>query len=640
MSGMPSVTEFLELLAREAAPVEFEGPLLAARAAGLPADAIAELEEAKLIALRVRAVLERRRQREAELSGLFETASDLAALRDLDAVLRAIVHRARSLLGADVAYMTLNDDERGDTYMRVTDGSISARFQQLRLPMGAGLGGLVAQTGTPYATADYAADARFRHTGEIDAGVREEGLVAILGVPLRLGSRVIGVLFAANRSARPFAREEVALLASLAAHAAIAIDNARLLGETRAALEELSAANRVIREHSASVERAAEAHDRMAALVLRGGGVEEVAAALTEVLGGALLVLDADVRRLATVGSIEAPDPATIAEAVAASRNEGRSVRRGPYWIAAVVAGTENLGALVLAPNEELGEADQRILERAAMVTALLLLLRRSVADAEGRVRGELLDDLISRPVRDIDAVRVRAKRVGVDLDAPFAIVAVGARDLAEPPVRQRALSWATSYAASRGGLAAGRDGRVVLMLPGEDPGGAARAVARDLGRVLGRPVTAGAAGPAVGPADLAAAYREADRCVRALTALGRTGDGASAAELGFVGLLLGAADDRGRNGVDRFIADTIGPVVEYDARRGTALVKTLEVYFGCGASPARAAEALHVHVNTVTQRLDRVAHLLGADWSRPDRALEVQLALRVHRLRQEPGLT
>src|SRR3954468_23932508 len=179
--------EFLTLLAREAAPVEFERPLLAARQAGAPAAELAELEEIKIAALKVRALLERRRRRQEELSGLYDTAGDLAGLRDLDAVLRAIVRRARTLLGADVTYMTLNDAERGDTYMRVTDGSVAASFQRLRLPAGAGLGGLVAQTSTPYSTPNYPADAQFAHTPEIDAAVREEGLVAILGVPLRLG---------------------------------------------------------------------------------------------------------------------------------------------------------------------------------------------------------------------------------------------------------------------------------------------------------------------------------------------------------------------------------------------------------------------------------------------------------------------
>ncbi|ASW54649.1 diguanylate phosphodiesterase [Plantactinospora sp. KBS50] len=639
MGAMTIAVEFLELLAREAAPVEFEGPLVAARAAGAPAEHLAELERAKLVALRVRALLERRRQREVELSGLYDTASDLAGLRDLDAVLRAIVHRARTLLGADVAYMTLNDGERGDTYMRVTDGSISARFQGLRLPMGAGLGGLVAQTGTPYVTANYPEDSRFHHTGEIDAGVGEEGLVAILGVPLRLGSSVIGVLYAANRSARPFAREEVSLLVSLGAHAAVAIDTARLLAETRAALAELSGANATIQAHSASVERAAAAHDRMTALMLRGGGVEDVAAAVTEVLGGALLALDVEGRPLARVGEIAEPDRAELGEAVAASRTEGRSVRRGRHWFAAVVAGTENLGALVLRPDGELVDADQRILERAALVTALLLLFRRTVAEAEGRVRGELLDDLLAGPPRDPDALRDRARRLGIDLDAPYVLVTIGDDAIAATgSARQRALSWAMTYASTRGGLAAARDGRVALMLPGADAGDAARAVSRDLSRVTGRPVTAGASGPSHGPTSLVPAFREADRCLTALSALDRTGEGASAAELGFVGLLLGAVGDGGDREVARFLTETVGPVVDYDARRGTALVKTLEAYFGVGGSLARAAELLHVHVNTVTQRLDRVGQLLGADWQRPDRALEVQLALRLHRLRSLGG--
>src|SRR5689334_5058199 len=326
--------EFLTLLAREAAPVEFERPLLAARQAGAPAAELAGLEEIKIAALRVRELLERRRRREEELSALYDTAGDLAGLRDLDAVLRAIVHRARTLLGADVSYLTLDDPSRGDTYMRITDGSVAASFQTLRLPAGAGLGGLVAVSGTPYATAHYGNDPRFRHTAEIDSGVRDEGLVAILGVPLLLGPTVIGVLFAANRTERPFAREEVALLVSLAAHAAVAIDTARLLTETQSALEELSAANAVIQAHSQSVERAAAAHDRMTALVLRGGGVDDVAAALVDILGGALLVLDADGRDLALAKSADwAGDPpeldrAALGEAVAASRGDGRSVRR------------------------------------------------------------------------------------------------------------------------------------------------------------------------------------------------------------------------------------------------------------------------------------------------------------------------
>jgi DNA-binding PucR family transcriptional regulator len=141
--------------------------------------------------------------------------------------------------------------------------------------------------------------------------------------------------------------------------------------------------------------------------------------------------------------------------------------------------------------------------------------------------------------------------------------------------------------------------------------------------------VTVGASGPAAGPAALASAAAEAARCVRSLLALGRAGHGAALADLGFVGQLIGDRTD-----LAGYVRTTIGPVLDYDERRGTDLVDTLRAYFDCGTNLTRAKDVLHVHVNTVVQRLDRIASLLGEDWQAPDRALEIQLALRLQQLR------
>ncbi|MEU0400102.1 GAF domain-containing protein [Streptomyces sp. NPDC006197] len=617
---------YLELLARGAGTEAYDRPVLLARASGAGPEALAELEEAKQLALRVRAELEGRRRREAELSALFATAHDLAGLRDLDAVLRAIVQRARSLLGTEVAYLSLNDPAAGDTYMRVTEGSVSARFQQVRLGMGEGLGGLVAQTARPYVTEDYFEDPRFQHTRTIDAAVRDEGLVAILGVPLSLGSQVIGVLFAADRRARVFEREQVALLGSFAAHAAVAIDTANLLAETRSALAELERANDIIREHSAVIERASEVHDRLSELVLRGGGVHDVADAVSEVLGGTVEF--------------------TEAGAGSARRAGGHAVREGDDWVAAVSAGGETLGALVLHGQPDLDPVDQRTLERAALVTSLLLLARRSAGEAEQRVRGELLDDLLDAPDRDRRLLRERAARLRTDSEAPHVVLAAridraagdaseadaGGRESAD---RQRLWSAASHLAATRHGLASARDGGTVLLLPlgpGESAADLARQTARNLGGTLREPVTVGASAPVRTlldrPDQVAVAYQEARRCLDALVLLHRSGQGAAAEDLGFLGLLL--ADGRD---IDGFVGRTIGQVVAYDRRRGTELVRTLDAYFASGMSPARTKDELHVHVNTVAQRLERVGRLLGPDWQTPARALEIQLALRLHAL-------
>ncbi|MEU7411272.1 GAF domain-containing protein [Streptomyces sp. NPDC042638] len=622
--GTSAETPYLGLLARDASVEAYERPVLLARAEGEPAGRIAALEEARLLALRVRAELEGRRRREAELSALFETAHDLAGLRDLDAVLQAIVQRARSLLGTDVAYLSLNDPARGDTYMRVTEGSVSARFQQLRLGMGEGLGGLVAQTARPYVTDDYFQDGRFQHTHTIDAGVSDEGLVAILGVPLMLGPHVIGVLFAADRRARVFEREQIALLGSFAALAAAAIDTANLLTETRSALAGLERANEIIRDRSGVIERASEVHDRLAELVLRGGGVHDVAAAVSQVLDG----------------TVEFTEEAAVpAEALEASRAEGHAVRHGRDWIAAVAAGGELLGALVLRGHPGLDPVDQRTLERAAMVTSLLLLARRSAAEAEQRVRGELLDDLLDARDRDSRLLRERAGRLHADLDATHVVLAARLDGPAadadeEAAARRRLWSAASHLAATRHGLAAARDGGTVLLLPlgGDTATEVARRTARHLGTAVHQPVTVGASAPvtdlAAHPETVASAYAEGRRCLDALHLLGRPGDGAAAEDFGFLGLLLAGERD-----IAGFVDRTIGPVVSYDAQRGTELLRTLDAYFEGGMSPARTKDALHVHVNTVAQRLERVGRLLGADWQTPARALEIQLALRLNRL-------
>ena len=621
--------ELLRLLAQDASAEQIEeGARLLAAAD--PDDGAAARE----LALRVRSGLDVHRRREAELSALVDTARDLASLPDPGGVLDAIVRRARTLLGADVAYLTLHDAERRDTYMRATSGSVSARFQALRLPLGAGLGGLVAQTHRPYWSADYPADERFRHTSEIDAAVAEEGLVAICGTPLLVGSEFVGVLFVAKRTRRPFAHDEVALLGSLAALAAVSLLQSRRAAATAATLVALSSAHQ-------GIAQAAAAHDRFVGVVLAGGGVDDIAAVLGELLSCWVVVLDAEGGRLAARGPVPdgegapngdqaygAGDPLAEAPAVLRSAETGRLAEVDGTYAVAVTAAGQRLGTVVLGGCRGLDAGQGRTVERAAMVTAIVLGFRLRAAETDQRVRTDLLAELLGRtPGADSTAADralvERGRVLGLRLTAPH-VLAVCRGDAA----RRR------SVALAAGGLGDGRTlvgehgDEVVVLLPGRDPSAAAAELARRVGGP-GAAVTVGAAGPLVPARGLAAALAEARRTADALVALGLAGRGGSARDLGFAGLVLGGSAD-----VERYLGTVLGPLLDYDARRGSDLVGTLAAYYAAGASPRRAAGALHVHVNTVGQRLDRVAALLGPDWQAPDRALEIQLALRLHRLR------
>jgi len=61
-------------------------------------------------------------------------------------------------------------------------------------------------------------------------------------------------------------------------------------------------------------------------------------------------------------------------------------------------------------------------------------------------------------------------------------------------------------------------------------------------------------------------------------------------------------------------------------------------VYFSADGNVARTATVLGVHRNTVRQRLDRIGELMGEDWNRMPRKLDLQLALRVHAVAPRGG--
>lgn len=85
----------------------------------------------------------------------------------------------------------------------------------------------------------------------------------------------------------------------------------------------------------------------------------------------------------------------------------------------------------------------------------------------------------------------------------------------------------------------------------------------------------------------------------------------------------------------DDLLQDVIIPLSNYDARRGTELLHTLECFYDNRFNLSRAAAVLSVRPNTVTYRLERVREITGYDPAYPDGLLLLSLALKRHRIRK-----
>ncbi|MFI0350041.1 helix-turn-helix domain-containing protein [Actinomadura sp. 9N407] len=611
---------FLRLLVENADADAFDALVERARAGGVPAAGLARLERERAVAMRLRETLARHRRNEAELQLLNDTANDLASMRDLDSILQAISDRARRLLDCDLAYISLSDRDRGDCYIKAASGNISGLLHELRLPQGSGVGGLVARTGEPYSVPSYLKDESIVRTPEIDRTVVAERIDSLVGVPLKIKQEVIGVLMAAHRGTRAFTAHDISALAMLGAHAAVAIENARLLTAMRSAVEDLRVANTTIGSHIKDLERAADVHERLTKLVLQGKGVDDVAQATTDVLPGEVVIVNEHGGVITATGAITAPSAQELADVGARARASGHTLVHDGLCAVPMITESEDLGALVLLGETPIADTDRRILERAALAASLVLVTRRRVAEAQARVGGELLAELLATEPHDLDLLQHRARLLGVDLDACHTMVVAQT----DGTFHEGLHNLIATLARRQRGLATHHQGAVVLLLPGDDAAAVARAAMRELARACRHPVTAGTAQATHVP-QIAAAYEEAARCMRTLLALGRAGEVADARDLGFVGTLF-----NGRPDIASLVRTTIGPVMDYDRRHGSDLVRTLEVFCSTNQNTRNTAQALHLHANTVTQRLSRITQLLGDTWRQADRLLEVQVALRL----------
>jgi GAF domain-containing protein/sugar diacid utilization regulator len=585
------------------------------------------VENADLASYRIR--------RERELGALYATARSLTALGELDAVLESIVREAHELVGTDFTYLSLVGPE-GELTLKASQGTISSTFNQAHVPSGTGVGGRVIATGAPAWVSNYLQARDLPHDRTFDDLVIPEGMVALLGVPLLVGQEVIGVLFAADRTERPFEPDEVALLSAFADHAAIALNNARLYDESRSALKQLQAAYLTIERQVAIMERAQSVHESLTHVVLKGGGADEIARLLVDHLQGAVTVFDrsgAVVARCSLDPDI-AQQPSD--DAVEQARRSGRwattTDSTGRWHSAATVqAGDTYLGAVLLTRAEEPTPVDIRTVERAAQIMGLLILKDTAVAEAEERVRGELLTELLVSAPPVGPAQRARAHARGVDVASLNVVVVAMSETRSASDVGRRLRALSSEW----NGLAGEHRGRATLLAAASEPALVAETVHARLRKELGSAVRVVA--ERVADDNWGRAFELANRCCDLMRNLGVTDRGSTAERYAMFALLFDT--DRAQD-LDRFVTDTLGPLLVYDVRRSTQLVVTLSSYFANSGNLTRTAKALQVHMNTLLKRLDRVEGVLGEDWRAPDRALQLQVALRLHDLRTQPGRT
>jgi signal transduction protein with GAF and PtsI domain len=162
------------------------------------------------------------------LSDKLATLMEMAALANsnynLDAVVTRAVESVCHLTGAYTGSLMLLDEANRELRFEVVLGQRNAELKKLRIPLGQGLAGCVAESNTPMIVPDVQADGRFFRVADETTQFITRSMLA---VPLHIKGRVIGVLQAINKQEGTFDHADLKLAIALANLVAPAIDNVR-----------------------------------------------------------------------------------------------------------------------------------------------------------------------------------------------------------------------------------------------------------------------------------------------------------------------------------------------------------------------------------------------------------------------------
>jgi serine phosphatase RsbU (regulator of sigma subunit)/anti-sigma regulatory factor (Ser/Thr protein kinase) len=173
--------------------------------------------------------------RDAPLPGEVSSGERLAQVSDitdvalgfmpLEAMLSELLERIRRLLAVDTAAILLLDEDRNVLVARAARGLEEEVRQGVQVPLARGFAGRVAARARPVIIED------LDRAEVVNPILRQKGIRSMLGVPVHVERRVIGVMHVGSLNQRVFDDDDVALLQVAADRAAHAIDNARLSEE-------------------------------------------------------------------------------------------------------------------------------------------------------------------------------------------------------------------------------------------------------------------------------------------------------------------------------------------------------------------------------------------------------------------------
>jgi purine catabolism regulator len=285
--------------------------------------------------------------------------------------------------------------------------------------------------------------------------------------------------------------------------------------------------------------------------------------------------------------------------------------------------------------RQRLDALDYLIAEQGALVCAIEMARVKAVREAEKRLKGDLLTALLQEDITPRDA-NLWVRRMGLDLDQAHVAIRF-AWDAPSSPSLRRLETLVNGEVANQGlKVLVEALGSEILCICQVEPSSNRPEEALNLADAVADmagiefsdvPIRSGIGLPAGDISIWRDSFRQAGQALEMARKLD-VREPQYFPDLSVYRLLLQLEH---HPDLLVFKDEILGSLLDYEG--GGDFVKTLEVYFDHNGNLSQAAEALFVHRNTMTYRMERIAEITGLDLNHTETRLAIQLALRIHHM-------
>ncbi len=411
----------------------------------------------------------------------------------------------------------------------------------------------------------------------------------------------------------------------------------------------------LISQHYAMLKRSDHIHQRLTHIVLEGGGLQELAEALTELVNRAVTIEDPSLNLLAyakhgesdiarqksieTGGTPELIRNFVKEQGILSQLQHSLKPTIVPAWpehgmtkeriVSPIMVEREIYGYLwLIAGDEPLSEADAMTIERAAIVAALIMLKDTTIKQTVARLQADVVSQLLSKHPHSL-ALADKANRLGLDLEQAQRVILLRPPAGVLPSLRlaDKFMPVVRDYTSNLILQPLGQN--LILILPDH-------VYDQTLGRALlerlpEMKIGIGAVAPTL--TDLAQSYEQAKEALEIGLMLNGESRIFKFEELGFLHWLYHLPPQATTN--NRY-ADWV-KILATDERAARAqLLYTLEIFLDCGGNAAETARVLGIHRNTLAYRLKQIETCCQTSLTEPETRLNLQIAIKSFHLTKD----